>query len=75
MMINKIRLARPLVLSSLFLFVLLFEKRINEFQAATSVPVLCFLAGDERIRAALLGRMRKHYALLQPERAKRYNRA
>uniref|UniRef100_A0A2H1WLK4 SFRICE_019447 n=1 Tax=Spodoptera frugiperda TaxID=7108 RepID=A0A2H1WLK4_SPOFR len=44
-------------------------------EAATSVPVLCFLAGDERIRAALLGRMRKHYALLQPERAKRYNRA
>ena len=44
-------------------------------QAATSVPVLCFIAGDERLRAALLGRMRRHYALLQPERAKRYNRA
>ncbi|KAJ8729253.1 hypothetical protein PYW08_000834 [Mythimna loreyi] len=44
-------------------------------EAATSVPVLCFIAGDERLRAALLGRMRKHYALLQPERAKRYIRA
>ncbi|CAH0602950.1 unnamed protein product [Chrysodeixis includens] len=41
-------------------------------EAATSVPVLCFIAGDERLRAALLGRMRKQYALLQPERAKRY---
>lgn len=47
---------------------------IITFQAATSIPVLCFIAGDERLRAALLGRMRKHYALLQPERAKRYNR-
>nr|QDR51019.1 retinal G protein-coupled receptor-like protein [Manduca sexta] len=43
-------------------------------EAATSVPVLCYLAGDERLRAALLGRMRKQYALLHPERAKRYNR-
>ncbi|CAB3230687.1 unnamed protein product [Arctia plantaginis] len=44
-------------------------------EAATSLPVLCFIAGDERLRAALLGRMRKHYALLRPERAKRYNRS
>ncbi|XP_045457687.1 visual pigment-like receptor peropsin [Melitaea cinxia] len=44
-------------------------------EAATSVPVLCYLASDERLRAALLGRMRKHYALLHPERAKRYRRS
>ncbi|KAJ0182021.1 hypothetical protein K1T71_002743 [Dendrolimus kikuchii] len=43
-------------------------------EAVTSIPVLSYLAGDERLRAALLGRMRKHYALLRPERAKRYNR-
>ncbi|XP_049708378.2 visual pigment-like receptor peropsin [Helicoverpa armigera] len=42
-------------------------------EAATSIPVLCFIAGDERLRAALLGRMRRNYALLQPEQAKRYN--
>ncbi|XP_072936783.1 visual pigment-like receptor peropsin [Epargyreus clarus] len=41
-------------------------------EAATCVPVLCYLAGDDRLRAALIGRMRKHYALLHPERAKRY---
>ncbi|XP_013182897.2 visual pigment-like receptor peropsin [Amyelois transitella] len=44
-------------------------------EAATSIPVLCYLVSDERLRAALLGRMRKHYALLPPERAKRFNRA
>ncbi|XP_028032257.1 visual pigment-like receptor peropsin isoform X2 [Bombyx mandarina] len=43
-------------------------------EAATTVPVLCYLAVDERLRAALLGRMRKQYALLQPERAKIYKR-
>lgn len=44
-------------------------------EAATSVPVLSYLAIDERLRAALLGRMRKHYALLHPDRAKRYRRS
>ncbi|XP_045785990.1 rhodopsin, GQ-coupled-like [Maniola jurtina] len=44
-------------------------------EAATSVPVLCYLSSDERIRAALLGRMRNHYALLPPERAKLYRRS
>ncbi|XP_073942062.1 visual pigment-like receptor peropsin isoform X2 [Choristoneura fumiferana] len=41
-------------------------------EAATSIPVLCYLGADERLRAALLGRMRKHYALLRPDRAKRF---
>ncbi|XP_011552121.3 visual pigment-like receptor peropsin [Plutella xylostella] len=44
-------------------------------EAATSVPVLCYLLGNERLRAALLGRMRKHYALLRPDKAKRFHRA
>ncbi|KAJ2953816.1 hypothetical protein O0L34_g1444 [Tuta absoluta] len=43
-------------------------------EAATSVPVLCYLAGDERLRAALLGRVRKNYALLPAHRAKFFNR-
>ncbi|CAH2067208.1 unnamed protein product, partial [Iphiclides podalirius] len=43
-------------------------------EAATSIPVLCYLSGDERLRAALLGRMRKHYGLLRPDRAQRYIR-
>ncbi|XP_026329002.1 rhodopsin, GQ-coupled-like [Hyposmocoma kahamanoa] len=43
-------------------------------EAATSVPVLCYILIDDRLRAALLGRMRRHYALLStPERAKWYN--
>ncbi|KPJ12282.1 Visual pigment-like receptor peropsin [Papilio machaon] len=44
-------------------------------EAATSIPVLCYLCGDERLRAALLGRMRKQYGLLRPDRAQRYMRA
>nr|XP_032529682.1 visual pigment-like receptor peropsin isoform X2 [Danaus plexippus plexippus]QDQ16907.1 RGR-like protein [Danaus plexippus] len=44
-------------------------------EAATSVPVLCYLSADERVRASLLGRMRKQYALLHPERAKLYKRS
>ncbi|KAM3964737.1 visual pigment-like receptor peropsin [Aphomia sociella] len=44
-------------------------------EAATSIPVLCYLVCDERLRAALLGRMRRNYALLRPERAKLFNRA
>ncbi|CAK1602876.1 unnamed protein product [Parnassius mnemosyne] len=44
-------------------------------EAATSIPVLCYLSGDERLRAALLGRMRKQYGLLRPDRAQRYIRA
>ncbi|XP_028157551.1 visual pigment-like receptor peropsin isoform X1 [Ostrinia furnacalis] len=43
-------------------------------EAATSIPVLCYLASDERLRAALLGRMRRHYALLHPDKAKQFNR-
>ncbi|XP_063376816.1 visual pigment-like receptor peropsin [Cydia fagiglandana] len=41
-------------------------------EAATSIPVLCYLFADERLRAALLGRVRRHYALLRPDRAKRF---
>ncbi|XP_053604479.1 visual pigment-like receptor peropsin [Plodia interpunctella] len=44
-------------------------------EAATSIPVLCYLVSDERLRAALLGRMRKNYSLLPPKTALRYNRA
>ncbi|KOB72507.1 Visual pigment-like receptor peropsin [Operophtera brumata] len=43
--------------------------------AATTIPVLCYLTVDERLRAALLGRMRKQYALLRPERAKKFYRS
>ncbi|XP_038222696.1 visual pigment-like receptor peropsin [Zerene cesonia] len=43
-------------------------------EAATCVPVLCYLSGDTRLRAALLGRMRKNYALLPPQYAMRYRR-
>ncbi|CAH0748776.1 unnamed protein product [Diatraea saccharalis] len=42
-------------------------------EAATSIPVLCYLTVDERLRAALLGRMRRNYALLHPCRAKKFN--
>ncbi|KAL4712961.1 hypothetical protein ACJJTC_012031 [Scirpophaga incertulas] len=43
-------------------------------EAATSIPVLFYLSQDERLRASLLGRVRKYYALLPPDRAKRYNK-
>ncbi|XP_022128453.2 visual pigment-like receptor peropsin [Pieris rapae] len=43
-------------------------------EAATCVPVLSYLSSDARIRAALLGRMRKNYALLPPQYAMRYRR-
>ncbi|GBP31162.1 Visual pigment-like receptor peropsin [Eumeta japonica] len=41
-------------------------------EAACCVPVLCYLCGAGRERAALLGRVRRHYALLRPDRARRY---
>ncbi|KOB74762.1 Uncharacterized protein OBRU01_03850 [Operophtera brumata] len=44
-------------------------------EAATTIPVLCYLTVDERLRAALLGRMRRQYALLRPERAKKFYRS
>ncbi|XP_041973800.1 visual pigment-like receptor peropsin [Aricia agestis] len=43
-------------------------------EAATSVPVLCYLVGDDRLRAALIGRMQKQYALLHPKYARKYQR-
>ncbi|CAK1550126.1 unnamed protein product [Leptosia nina] len=43
-------------------------------EAATCVPVLSYLSGDNRIRAALLGRMKRNYALLPQQYAIRYRR-